>query len=104
MLCVFVSALRLNEYISHYEPLSYDHEEVHRAHQRVRRSAPHREDAAVHVTFSAHGRHFRLRLKRDLSTFSDKLEVVGPSGPLQVDTTHIYQGHLIGKERYQLSR
>lgn len=69
---------------------------MHKAHQRVRRSAPHKSDA-VHVSFSAHGRHFRLRLKRDVNTFSDKLEVVGPSGPLTVDTSHIYKGHLIGE-------
>lgn len=89
------SAHRLNEYISHYETLSYDHREVYRAHERVRRSAP-RPDSAVHVRFQAHGREFRLRLRRDVTTFSDQLEVIGTQGPLQVDTAHLFHGHLVG--------
>ncbi|GLV46266.1 kuzbanian [Carabus blaptoides fortunei] len=88
------SAQRLNEYISHYEPLSYDHEEVHKNHLRVRRSVT-QPDNAVHLSFQALGRDFRLRLKRDVSTFSDQLEVLGPSGALQVDIAHIYHGHLV---------
>lgn len=90
------SANRLNEYISHYEPLTYDTHDVHRAHVRCRRSAPSANNG-VHVSFAAHGRRFRLRLKRDLDVFSDRLEVHGEQGPLDVDTSHIYSGYLIGE-------
>lgn len=89
------SANRLNEYISHYEPLSYDTTDIHKAHLRAKRSVS--EDNAVHISFKAHGREFRLRLKRDLKVFSNNLEVHGESGPLNVDTSHIYEGHLLGE-------
>ncbi|KAJ8921776.1 hypothetical protein NQ315_008401 [Exocentrus adspersus] len=84
---------RLNEYISHYETLNYDTGEVHRAHVRTKRSVV--RDNSVHLSFRAHNRDFRLRLKRDLSVFSDSLEVHGPQGQIDVDTSHIYQGHLV---------
>ncbi|XP_022900053.2 disintegrin and metalloproteinase domain-containing protein 10 isoform X1 [Onthophagus taurus] len=87
-------ANRLNEYISHFEPLTYDHQDVHKSHLRAKRSVV--RDNAVHLAFKAHGRNFRLRLKRDLGVFSENLEVHSPDGPLEVDTSHIYTGHVIG--------
>ncbi|VEN50763.1 unnamed protein product [Callosobruchus maculatus] len=102
MKCFFVTAhQRLNEYIKHYEPLSYDAQAVHQAHSRARRSAPHLQEAHVHLSFKAHGRDFRLRLRRDASgAFADALDVRGEDGsPLQVDTSHIYEGHLIGEPK-----
>ncbi|XP_060523585.1 disintegrin and metalloproteinase domain-containing protein 10 isoform X2 [Cylas formicarius] len=86
---------KLNEYISHYQPLNYDTGDVHSAHVRAKRSVV--EDNHVHVSFRAHGRDFRLRLKRDLHVFSDSLEVHGPNGPIDVDTSHVYKGHLVGE-------
>ncbi|XP_076250266.1 zinc-dependent metalloprotease kuz isoform X2 [Rhynchophorus ferrugineus] len=86
---------RLNEYISHYEPLSYDTKEVHGAHMRIRRSVS--PDNHVHLSFAAHGRSFRLRLKRDVDVFNEHMEVYTDNGPLNVDTSHIYKGHLIGE-------
>ncbi|XP_014233900.1 disintegrin and metalloproteinase domain-containing protein 10 isoform X1 [Trichogramma pretiosum] len=93
------TAIRLNEYIRHYEPLTYDAAELNRHHQRARRSAAGaRGDLALNLRFRAHGRDFRLRLKRDVSTFSEKLVVVGPSNDKEeLDTSHIYQGHLVGE-------
>lgn len=64
---------RLNEYISHYETLSYDVKHLHAEHSRAKRSIG--EDQHVHLKFNAHGERFHLRLKRDLKTFSDNLEV-----------------------------
>lgn len=64
---------RLNEYISHYETLSYDTKHLHAKHTRAKRAIG--EEQHVHLKFTAHGEHFHLRLKRDLTTFSDKLEV-----------------------------
>ncbi|CAB3382365.1 Hypothetical predicted protein [Cloeon dipterum] len=87
---------RLSEWVSHYEPLTYDSDSLHRSHQRAKRSVT--EDAAVHLHFRAHSRAFSLRLKRDLDTFSDGLEVVSHDGEtLDVDTSHIYHGHILGE-------
>lgn len=86
---------RLNEYIRHYEQLNYDTTKIHEAHKRAKRSVV--RDNTIHVSFQAHNRHFQLRLKRDLSVFSDSLEVHGPKGQIDVDTSHIYYGHLVGK-------
>uniref|UniRef100_A0A3P8UNZ6 Disintegrin and metalloproteinase domain-containing protein 10 n=1 Tax=Cynoglossus semilaevis TaxID=244447 RepID=A0A3P8UNZ6_CYNSE len=98
-ICLFSGQLenRLNKYISHYEGLSYDTEEVHRNHQRVRRAlSPH--DNTVHLNFHAHGRNFNLRLKRDTTIFSPDLviEVSGEESP--GDTSHIYSGEIFGEK------
>ncbi|XP_034098898.2 LOW QUALITY PROTEIN: disintegrin and metalloproteinase domain-containing protein 10 [Drosophila albomicans] len=85
---------RLNEYISHYETLNYDHEHVRASHNRARRSVT--KDHFVHLKFAAHGRDFHLRLKRDLNTFSDKLDFYDSNGPIDVSTDHIYEGDVIG--------
>ncbi|XP_034475138.1 LOW QUALITY PROTEIN: disintegrin and metalloproteinase domain-containing protein 10 [Drosophila innubila] len=85
---------RLNEYISHYETLNYDHEHIRASHNRARRSVT--KDHFVHLKFAAHGRDFHLRLKRDLNTFSDKLDFYDSNGPIDVSTDHIYEGDVIG--------
>ncbi|KAH8418841.1 hypothetical protein KR222_003386, partial [Zaprionus bogoriensis] len=85
---------RLNEYISHYETLNYDHEHIRASHNRARRSVT--KDHFVHLKFAAHGRDFHLRLKRDLNTFSDKLDFYDSNGPIDVSTDHIYEGEVIG--------
>lgn len=90
------SANKLNEYISHYETLSYDTKAVHNAHLRSKRSLT--SDNQIHVSFTAHQKHFRLRLKRDLEVFSDKLEVLDDKGQrIEADPSHIYTGYLIGE-------
>ncbi|CAK9824187.1 Disintegrin and metalloproteinase domain-containing protein 10 [Anthophora retusa] len=92
----FVAARRLNEYIRHYEPLSYPTEEVHRGHLRAKRSVT--RDNSVTLKFRSHGRDFHIRLKRDLITFSNNLIIEGPSGQTEdLDTSHVYQGHLVGE-------
>ena len=48
------------------------------------------------VSLARKGLH--IRLKRDLATFSNNLIIEGPSGQTEdLDTSHIYQGHLVGK-------
>ncbi|XP_065079514.1 disintegrin and metalloproteinase domain-containing protein 10 isoform X2 [Ochlerotatus camptorhynchus] len=84
----------LNEYISHYETLSYDHKHLHASHSRAKRSVT--KDHHVYLKFKAHGRDFNIRLRRDLSSFSDKLEIHTESGPIEADTSHLYQGELVG--------
>lgn len=63
----------LNEYISHYETLNYDHYQIHASHSRAKRSVT--KDPYVYLKFRAHNRPFHIRLKRDVVTFSDKLVV-----------------------------
>lgn len=98
MLIFFILARRLNEYIRHFEPLSYDTEQLHRNHLRAKRSTD--LETSIVLKFRAHNRDFRLRLKRDVSAFSDDLVVVGPLGtPEDLDTSHIYRGHLLGEPK-----
>lgn len=88
---------RLNEYILHYETLDYDADEVAEQHHRSRRSAPG-DESHVSVAFHSHGKKFRLRLRRDTTTFSPGVQIVSHEGrPLDVDTSHLYEGHLQGE-------
>ncbi|KAL4708304.1 hypothetical protein ACJJTC_007710, partial [Scirpophaga incertulas] len=88
----------LNEYIEYYEPLDYDSGAVHEQHMRTRRSTDTQRD--LRLDFRAHGRRFRLRLRRDLSAFSDDFKVEGSQGQLHdVDTAHIYHGELTDDPR-----
>lgn len=64
---------RLSEYIDNYESLDYDTQAVHSQHVRARRSTD--APADLRVSFRAHGRRFNLRLRRDLSAFSDDFKV-----------------------------
>ena len=89
----------MNEYVSHYEPLDYDAEAVSVQHSRSRRSTGTEESSHVDLQFHSHGKPFRLRLKRDTSIFSENVEVVSHHGkPLDVDLSHFYEGHLLGKD------
>uniref|UniRef100_A0A4W4GP84 Disintegrin and metalloproteinase domain-containing protein 10 n=1 Tax=Electrophorus electricus TaxID=8005 RepID=A0A4W4GP84_ELEEL len=88
---------RLNKYIRHYEGLSYDTGNLHNKHQRAKRALSH-EDKHLHLQFHAHGRHFNLRMKRDVSVFAPdlKVEISGVETPY--DTSHIYTGELFGEK------
>ncbi|XP_037032344.1 disintegrin and metalloproteinase domain-containing protein 10 isoform X2 [Bradysia coprophila] len=86
---------RLNEYISHYETLSYDERHIHASHNRAKRSVT--KDPHVFLKFKAHGRNFHIRLKRDISTFSDSLVIDSPKGVISVDSSHIYRGEVLGE-------
>ena len=93
---------RLNEYILHYETLDYDTNVVAVQHSRHRRAAGVETGTHhVHVDFHSHGKPFRLKLKRDTTTFSSDIQIVSHQGqPLDVDTSHLYEGHLQGETCY----
>lgn len=75
----------------------YNHDDIHERHMRIKRS-PQDQDAALHLKFYAHNRHFHLRLKRDASVFSNDLVIEAHDRrPLDVDLSHIYSGHLVGE-------
>ncbi|CAJ1049197.1 disintegrin and metalloproteinase domain-containing protein 10 [Xyrichtys novacula] len=85
----------LNQYIRHYEGLSYDTEALHNSHQRAKRALSP-QDRIVHLDFHALGRYFNLRMKRDTTIFSPDLviEVSGEKEPM--DTSSIYSGEVFG--------
>ncbi|CAF4815504.1 unnamed protein product [Pieris macdunnoughi] len=83
---------RLSEYVENYEEVHYNHDEVHLQHLRARRSV---DPPDLRINFDAHGRRFNLRLRRDLSAFSDDFKVHGSQGELHdVDTSHLYTGEV----------
>ncbi|XP_072939687.1 disintegrin and metalloproteinase domain-containing protein 10 [Epargyreus clarus] len=86
---------RLSEYVEYFEPLEYDASVVHTHHVRTRRSL---DAPDLRLDFNAHGRSFQMRLRRDLSAFSEDFKVEGSEGELhEVDTSHIYHGELVGE-------
>lgn len=103
---------RLGRFIKHYDPLSYDTQEVHQTHTRVRRSArtSGATDKTVEIKFSGKGRHFHLKLAPDDNLFTNDFEQLvshesenqkitfKPSSDHEFHpTSHIYYGHLHGE-------
>ncbi|KAM9817495.1 disintegrin and metalloproteinase domain-containing protein 10-like [Neosynchiropus ocellatus] len=94
--CV-TSDKNLNKYIRHYEGLSYNRVALHSRHLRAKRALSS-EDKIVRLEFHSHGRHFNLRMTKDVSTFSpDAIEEVD-GVEMPVDTSHIYSGDIFGEE------
>nr|XP_054926467.1 disintegrin and metalloproteinase domain-containing protein 10-like [Dermacentor andersoni] len=97
----FVQARRLNGFVRHFEPLSYEPRPVHREHVRVRRSlggsdSQHRH-GIVHLRFQGFDRLFHLKLKPDASVFHKDLVVeTSGLGRVKPDIGHIYSGKLVG--------
>uniref|UniRef100_A0ACB8E5A6 Disintegrin and metalloproteinase domain-containing protein 10 n=1 Tax=Sphaerodactylus townsendi TaxID=933632 RepID=A0ACB8E5A6_9SAUR len=87
----------LNKHVRHYEGLSYDADSLHQKHQRAKRAVSH-EDQFLRLDFHAHGRHFNLRMKRDMSLFSDDFKLEMSNKVLDYDTSHIYTGHIYGEQ------
>ncbi|KAL1453009.1 hypothetical protein WDU94_007186, partial [Cyamophila willieti] len=95
---LLIAVTRLNEYIRHYEPVHYDTGDLKRSHARAKRSVT--RNHVLDLRFDAHGRHFALRMRRDLGVFSDNLEVIDSRGKpfeTQPDTSHVYHGHIVGE-------
>ncbi|XP_043934831.1 disintegrin and metalloproteinase domain-containing protein 10 [Protopterus annectens] len=88
---------RLNQFIRHYEGLSYDTDTLHKKHQRAKRAVSHHEQF-VHLNFHAHGRHFELRMKRDTSLFTKDFTLEESGRILDYDTSHIYTGEIYGEK------
>ncbi|KAH6931004.1 hypothetical protein HPB50_021315 [Hyalomma asiaticum] len=82
----------LNRYVRHYEPLSYEPVDVlGGAQEDAAGSAP----SASPRTLGTFGL-FRLRLKRDRSSFSDDFVLVTSRGPVNASLEHMYSGHVMG--------
>ncbi len=99
----------LNEYISHYEPLTYDTSLVLSRAKRslLPQSSPllssqsSPESEPIIIEFKSHGRHFPLRLRRDYSSvFHRDLIIESSDGkPINVNLDHIVSGELAAEPR-----
>ena len=97
------------EYIEdhHIHTLNYDPEPVHAEHVRHKRSVPRptvdgEPRHKVRLDFAAHGRRFQMDLERDHSVFHNDLEILDQdenSLHHAVDTSHIYEGKLVGRTK-----
>ena len=67
---------RLNDYVQHYEPLSYPAYD----HTRAKRSVGDEDAGRVRLDFESHGRKFNLDLQRDLSVFPDSVRIEDREG------------------------
>ncbi|XP_049525050.1 disintegrin and metalloproteinase domain-containing protein 10-like [Dermacentor silvarum] len=97
----FVHARRLNDFVRHFEPLSYEPRPVHREHVRVRRSLGGRDSqhqhGIVYLRFQGFDRLFHLKLRPDASVFHKDLVVeTSKLGRVKPNIDHIYSGELVG--------
>ena len=83
--------------VHHYEGLDYSPHHVDHQRRRHKRSLP-KDGHRVALDFSAHGRDFKLRLKRDHSVFHNSLVVEDGWGrPKEgYDLSHVYDGRCEG--------
>lgn len=75
----------LSRHIRHFEPLNYDHHEIHRRAKRdlttENTSALKAKQNTIEVNFKAHDREFKLRLKPDVeSVFADTAVIENSQG------------------------
>ncbi|XP_077520004.1 disintegrin and metalloproteinase domain-containing protein 10-like [Amblyomma americanum] len=97
---LLTEARRLNRFVSHFEPLSYQPHQVHRDHVRLRRSINQNQHAHGHVylRFQGFNRLFHLKLRPDTSAFHKDLVVeTAQLGRITPDISHIYSGELVGE-------
>ncbi|XP_061739217.1 disintegrin and metalloproteinase domain-containing protein 10 isoform X1 [Nerophis ophidion] len=91
------AARLISPYINHYEAISYDKQDLHRKHLRVRRAAqPHTN--LLELDFTAFQRNFRLRLRRAAKDFSSDFKVISEDGATTPDLSHLYSGTLEGED------
>lgn len=96
--------VRLNDFIRHYEPLDYDPSIVLQNHGRWKRWAEGgtqpESEPQVSFNLKAHGKNFRIRLRRDKTTFGDHFELALGTDDAQpfLENIHLFEGDLEGRE------
>ncbi|XP_049524983.1 disintegrin and metalloproteinase domain-containing protein 10 homolog [Dermacentor silvarum] len=91
---------RLNMFVRRFEPVYYDPELVHRNHVRAKRSIEGGGSGHVRVQIRSTKRSLNLHLSADASVFHEDLVVESSTeGIINVDTSHIYKGYIIGQPR-----
>ncbi|KAL3203636.1 hypothetical protein MRX96_041827 [Rhipicephalus microplus] len=95
MASIVYSARALNDFVLHYEPLSY--EPISVSSRRWKRSATQRQAShKVELTFRSHNREFRLRLQKDRSAFTEDFTIETRRGPKSDNLEHLYSGDVVG--------
>ncbi|XP_031575122.1 disintegrin and metalloproteinase domain-containing protein 10-like [Actinia tenebrosa] len=84
----------LSEYIKYYETLSYSTSALSKQHDRHRRSLNPKSNPIL-LNFEAHGRKFKIRLRRHTSIFSD--DFVAENA--EFDPSKIVEGEVLGHKR-----
>ncbi|KAH7966339.1 hypothetical protein HPB49_015388 [Dermacentor silvarum] len=91
---------RLNLFVRRYEPLYYRPERMPGGHARSKRSVGAGISGHVNVQLRTSKRALNLRLTPDSSVFHKDLVVESSTeGVIQVDTSHIYSGSVVGEPR-----
>ncbi|XP_065302942.1 disintegrin and metalloproteinase domain-containing protein 10-like [Dermacentor albipictus] len=91
---------RLNLFVRRYEPLYYRPERMGGGHARAKRSVGAGRSGHVNVQLRTSKRALNLRLTPDSSVFHKDLVVESSTeGVVQVDTSHIYSGSVVGQPR-----
>lgn len=94
LIAVYTDAVRLDDYISHYEELNYSPETLHRRHLRAKRSVT---DPSLVLKFKALGKNFDLQLERAKTIFTPDFKLQHRNGSkIDVDTSFIYEGRVTG--------
>ncbi|XP_077484550.1 disintegrin and metalloproteinase domain-containing protein 10-like [Amblyomma americanum] len=97
MASIVYSARVLNDFVLHYEPLSY--EPVRTASGRWKRATvQHQSTRNVQLAFRAHNREFRLRLRHDRSAFSEDFTLQMQTSSLPPSLDHLYSGHVMERK------
>eukprot|EP00117_Sycon_ciliatum_P034655 scpid31570/ scgid26409/ Disintegrin and metalloproteinase domain-containing protein 10; CDw156; Kuzbanian protein homolog; Mammalian disintegrin-metalloprotease len=93
---------RLDTYISHYEELNYNTEPLAQEHARVKRETKGYNrffGDPLEVSFSSHGKYFRLKLNPHHHVFHPDAKFIDGNGkPFPYDHSEFYSGKVIGDD------
>ncbi|XP_021377836.1 disintegrin and metalloproteinase domain-containing protein 10-like isoform X2 [Mizuhopecten yessoensis] len=93
-IAIFTDAERLDDYIHHYEKLTYSPDTLHQRHLRAKRSLT---DQSLVLRFKAYGKNFDLQLEKAKSIFAPDFKLQHRNGSkMAVDTSFIYEGTVSG--------
>ncbi|XP_049271810.1 disintegrin and metalloproteinase domain-containing protein 10-like [Rhipicephalus sanguineus] len=110
---VTAEARRLNEWVTHFEPLLYEPLRIHRQHVRLRRSLQQQQQqqqrqqqqSAIFLRFWAFDKNFILRIRPDSSSFHEDFTLETETlGKVRPELGHIYSGQLVGTFYMERSR
>ena len=91
--CECATGRRLGKFITHYEPLYYDSDSLHKVHRRAVESRTEGKFA-----FSAFGKFHRLKLRPDREIFTADAQILSGDGkPLPFDRDAVVRGHVEGQ-------
>ena len=93
---------RLNDFITHYESVEYNHHELMADHERLKRTISGKRH--LELQFNALGKHFHFHLYPDTSIFSDDFQMFVNGRPdRSADMTMYYSGQAVGDPRTRIT-